>query len=49
MTTFRARLPYAEAAKALLRETLFDAAGELLRDKGWSDQIGRASCRERVS
>ncbi|WP_424184093.1 TetR/AcrR family transcriptional regulator [Actinokineospora sp. G85] len=37
MTTFRARLPYAEAAKALLRDTLFDAAGELLRDKGWSD------------
>jgi len=37
MTTFRARVPYAEAAKALLRDTLFDAAGELLRHRGWSD------------
>ncbi len=36
MTTARPRVPFAEAARALLRDTLFDAAGDLLRERTWS-------------
>jgi len=31
------RTPYAVAARELLRDTLFDAAGDLLRDRDWSE------------
>ena len=37
MTVARNRVPYAEAARTLLRDTLFDAAGDLLRERSWSD------------
>jgi AcrR family transcriptional regulator len=37
MTTAGTRIPYAEAAKALLRDTLLGAATELIRDRGWSE------------
>jgi AcrR family transcriptional regulator len=32
-----ARVPYQQAARALLHESLLDAAGELLRDHTWSE------------
>ncbi|SDX97909.1 regulatory protein, tetR family [Amycolatopsis xylanica] len=31
------RVPYAEAAKVLLRDTLLNAASDLLREKSWQD------------
>jgi AcrR family transcriptional regulator len=31
------RVPYAEAAKALLRDTLLSAAGDLLRERSWPE------------
>jgi AcrR family transcriptional regulator len=33
----RQRPTYAEAARALLRDTLLDAAGDLMRERGWAD------------
>ncbi|HEV7466821.1 MAG TPA: TetR family transcriptional regulator [Candidatus Dormibacteraeota bacterium] len=35
--TARQRPTYAEAARALLRDTLLDAAGDLMRERGWSE------------
>lgn len=37
MSPARTRVPYAEAARSLLRETLFDAASELLTERAWAD------------
>jgi AcrR family transcriptional regulator len=37
MTAVKRRVPYAEAARVLLRDTLLDAARELLRDYEWAD------------
>ncbi|MEC3976470.1 TetR/AcrR family transcriptional regulator [Amycolatopsis sp. H20-H5] len=37
MASAKTRVPFAEAAKVLLRETLLDAAGELLRTRSWQD------------
>lgn len=31
------RVPYAEAAKVLLLDTLLNAASDLLREKSWQD------------
>jgi AcrR family transcriptional regulator len=36
-TPARQRPTYAEAARALLRDTLLDAAGDLMRDRGWAE------------
>ncbi|GLZ42569.1 TetR/AcrR family transcriptional regulator [Actinokineospora sp. NBRC 105648] len=36
MTAARSRVPFAEAARTLLRATLLDAAGDLLRERAWS-------------
>jgi AcrR family transcriptional regulator len=36
MTAVRPRVPFAEAARALLRDTLLDAASDLLRERSWS-------------
>ncbi|WP_130345955.1 TetR/AcrR family transcriptional regulator [Herbihabitans rhizosphaerae] len=33
----RTVVPYAEAARALLRDTLLDAASDLLRERSWAD------------
>lgn len=33
----RQRPTYAEAARALLRDTLLDAAGDLMRERGWGE------------
>jgi AcrR family transcriptional regulator len=35
--TMRQRPTYAEAARALLRDTLLDAAGDLMRERGWAE------------
>ncbi|HEX3787124.1 MAG TPA: TetR family transcriptional regulator [Pseudonocardiaceae bacterium] len=37
MSLPRGRLPYAEAARELLRSTLLDAASDLLRSRTWAD------------
>jgi AcrR family transcriptional regulator len=37
MVVTRTRVPYAEAARALLRDTLLDAANDLLRDRPWRE------------
>lgn len=37
MAPLRERTPYRVAARQLLRDTLFDAARELLRDRPWAD------------
>ncbi len=37
MSTAGGRVPYAVAARELLRTSLLDAAGELLRDRPWSE------------
>ncbi len=36
-TTTRRRPTYAEAARTLLRDTLLDAAGDLMRERGWAE------------
>lgn len=36
MSEAQTRVPYAEAARALLRDTLLDATQDLLRDRDWS-------------
>lgn len=36
-TPARQRPTYAEAARALLRDTLLDAAGDLMRERGWAE------------
>jgi AcrR family transcriptional regulator len=36
-TPARQRPPYAEQARALLRDTLLDAAGDLMRERGWGE------------
>jgi AcrR family transcriptional regulator len=36
-TPARQRPTYAEAAKTLLRDTLLDAAGDLMRERGWAE------------
>jgi AcrR family transcriptional regulator len=36
-TPARQRPTYAEAARALLRDTLLDAAGDLMRERGWGE------------
>lgn len=36
-TPARQRPTYAEQARALLRDTLLDAAGDLMRERGWAD------------
>ncbi|HEY2705890.1 MAG TPA: TetR family transcriptional regulator [Candidatus Dormibacteraeota bacterium] len=35
--TTRRRPTYAEAARTLLRDTLLDAAGDLMRERGWAE------------
>ncbi|MGQ0837012.1 TetR/AcrR family transcriptional regulator [Actinokineospora sp.] len=37
MTAARPRVPFAEAARALLRDTLLAAAGDVLRERAWSE------------
>ncbi len=41
------RPPYAEAARALLRDTVLDATGELLRDRPW-ERVTMAAIAERA-
>ena len=36
-TPARQRPTYAEAARTLLRDTLLDAAGDLMRERGWAE------------